>query len=227
MKDKPTNLTNPAETPPADSEKLLRAILDNSPENTILLDRNCKILCFNKVIKNTFLTLTGKEIHIGDDYRLYSSFFLKDQFFEAFENAVKGKSTEGEVETIFGSHKIWFWYNLTPVYEPNGALLGVSFVAVNIDKRKQAELALKEMAESFEAIIENTRESILLIDKNYKVLQFNRTAKERMLLTMQKELVIGGDFKQFLYPGHEEIFYAMFQSALNGESRNMEVNATG
>ena len=227
MKDIPTNLTNPAETPPADSEKLLRAILDNSPGNTILLDKNYKILCFNKVIKNTFLTLTGKEIHIGDDYRQYSSFFLKDRFFEAFEKAVKGKPTDVEAEAIFGDAKIWFRHTLTPVYEPNGVLLGVSFVAINIDKRKQAELALKDMAESFEAIIENTSESILLIDKNYKVLQFNRTAKERIIASLQKELVAGADFRQFLYPGREEIFYSMFQSALNGESRNTEVEAAG
>ncbi|MEI9958190.1 MAG: PAS domain S-box protein [Ferruginibacter sp.] len=81
---------------------------------------------------------------------------------------------------------------------------------------KNAEVAVKEQAETFSAIIENANESIWLLSPDLKVLQFNKTAKERLQLNRGKEIYIGANFKEFLYIGTENVFMPMFNEALAG-----------
>lgn len=94
-------------------------------------------------------------------------------------------------------------------------------------ERKNAEAVIKEQAETFQAIIENTKESIYLISPEYKLLQFNKTARERILKGRGKELYIGADFREFLYPGTTDIFYSMFEDSLKGNHRNEEIRSQG
>ena len=89
-------------------------------------------------------------------------------------------------------------------------------------ERKMAELVIKEQAETFSAIIENANESIWLLSPDLKVLQFNKTAKEKLKLNRGKEINIGADFKDFLYPGSENIFMSMFNAARAGEYTEQE-----
>jgi PAS domain-containing protein len=69
----------------------------------------------------------------------------------------------------------------------------------NAAERRQAEAATREQAETFKAIIENTKESIYLISPDYKVVQFNKTAKERMN-GRRLRLYTGIDFREILFP---------------------------
>jgi len=95
----------------------------------------------------------------------------------------------------------------------------------DITERKKAEQLIIEQSEIFEAIIENTKESIFLLSPDFKVIQFNKTAKERIWAGRGVELYKGIDFREFLYPDAIELFYSMFNDALNGLSRKEEVCA--
>ncbi|MEO6405405.1 MAG: PAS domain S-box protein [Ferruginibacter sp.] len=92
-------------------------------------------------------------------------------------------------------------------------------------ERKNAEALIKEQAETFQAIIENTKESIYLISPEYKVLQFNSTASERERITRGMEIYIGADFREFVYPDKSDLFQSQFEDALKGIYRIEEVKA--
>jgi len=101
----------------------------------------------------------------------------------------------------------------------------IADILSNCAERKKAEIALKEQAETFEAIIENTSDSVLLISPDFKLLRFNRTAEERLLRRKGEKIFIGADFRKFLYPETEAIFYSMFSDSLDGKFCDKEIKS--
>jgi len=91
--------------------------------------------------------------------------------------------------------------------------------------RKKAQVALRDQAETFEAIIENTSDSVLLISPDFKLLRFNKTAEERLLQRRGEKIFIGADFRNYLYPDAKQIFHDMFSDSLNGKFCDREIQA--
>ena len=117
---------------------------------------------------------------------------------------------------------IWAEVNSTETYYKGAIALIGTFQ--DITERKNADAIIKAQAETFEAIIENTNESILLISPDLKVLQFNKTAGDRLYNNVYKRLSIGADFKEFLYPGWEDEFYQRFNDAITGHYSEKEAS---
>lgn len=204
--------------------EILSAILDNSPESIVYLTPEHKVLAFNKVIKEILIEYFNREIQVGDDFREFVIPPNKDLYTNAFHKALQGEHVIVENETNFNGTSIWFEYKVNPVYNTLNNLIGITLSARNINKEKETLVALENIAETYEAIIENAKESIILLDPDYKVLQCNKMAKERLLKNVGKELHIGSDFRNFLYPDPERVFYTSFEKALKGTQSEDEVH---
>ncbi|MBL7884613.1 MAG: PAS domain S-box protein, partial [Bacteroidia bacterium] len=169
----------------------------------------------------------GKEIKIGEDFRNYVLEKNNALFETSFQKALKGEATSIEIERGQGTLSGWFCFKINPVFgSPASVIEGVTITATDINKRKQAEIALKVLAKNFEAIIENTNESIVLLGKEYNVLLFNKTASSQMLLNMKKKLFQGADFRDFLFQNHQQKFAENYQNALNGITYKEEFSFT-
>ncbi len=101
----------------------------------------------------------------------------------------------------------------------------IADILSNSAERKKAEVALRDQAETFEAIIENTSDSVMLISPEFKLLRFNENALKRVLQRRGERIFIGADFRKFLYPDAEKIFYVMFNDSLNGKFCDREIQA--
>lgn len=124
----------------------------------------------------------------------------------------------------------WLKDEFVVMQDAEGQLSSLIGSVSDITERKNAEAVIKEQAETFSAIIENANESIWLLSPDLKVLQFNKTAKERLRVNSGKEIYIGADFKEFLYTGSENIFMPMFNDAVAGkyiEQESQQVNMEG
>ncbi len=119
----------------------------------------------------------------------------------------------------------WVDSSIIPFVDECGKVYQYLSINHDITKEKEAENLIKEQAETFRAIIENTKESIYLISPEYKVMQFNTTARIRMELTRGMELQMGADFREYIFPDSTDIFYSMFQDSLNGMYRSEEIKA--
>lgn len=121
----------------------------------------------------------------------------------------------------------WVDSSIVPFLDDKGKVYQYLSINHDITNRKEAENAIIEQAETFRAIVENTKESIYLISPEFKLLQFNSTAKERIQTTRGMELKLGADFRNYLFPGNTDIFYTMFEDALQGRYRTKEIKAKG
>ncbi|WP_028982233.1 PAS domain S-box protein [Sporocytophaga myxococcoides] len=202
--------------------EILTAILDNSPENIILISPEHKVLAFNKVIKDVLKLYFGREIKVGDDYRDFVAPGSKELYLNTFNKSIMGSNEVVISQTTAENTSFWFEFKMNPVYNQTGTLLGVTLTAKNIDKEKRIQMEMENLAEMIEAIIENASESILLFDINHKILMFNKVAKDRLFHYTGKEIYIGADFKDYLNEFNIKSFSAYFEKALKGHSSSAE-----
>lgn len=200
----------------------LNAIIDNSPESIVLIGKNHEILAFNKTIKEVLSKYHNKEIKEGDFY--YPDFVVQDNqdlYLTAFKSAIAGKPFLVQNLTKNENESLWFEYKMLPVYEDE-ELIGVTLSARNITPEKEAEIKIVELSKKFKAILDNTEDSITLLDTDYKILALNQVAEKNIRHNTQLNYFIGRDFRDFI-PDKENPFYQNYPKALNGETSTIEI----
>src|SRR5690606_1814880 len=115
-------------------------------------------------------------------------------FLNAFHKALSGEKIDTERETKSDNFSIWFRYQLRPVLGKSGKVLGVVMTATNIDEKKRMEMALYEEAQRLAAVIDNSPESIIILDDEHKIVRFNQTARNGSKDVTGKNLEVGKSF---------------------------------
>lgn len=215
------DLRKKAETKLRHSEERHRALTENISDAIMLLDENLENIYQSPSVER----ITG--YRMDDDSKGALDFIhpedlqIAQQFFQIAQNS-PGEAVRSQFR----------------IHHKDGHYIGIEGTVMNllqnenvkafivnyrdITERKRAETVIREQAETFSAIIENANESIWLLSPDLKVLQYNKTAKERLNLNRGKDIYIGADFKEFLYIGTENVFMPMFNDALAGKYPELE-----
>lgn len=137
--------------------------------------------------------------------------------------------TPQDVEYIYrlmckdGSYKWVYDYTFATFENQNlqnevyGYLLDINDLIINQDKLQQYEITIKESYRKLKAISDSTADIFILIDKNYKILSFNKAAQSELKEFYDKEVKEGDNFFQYIVKGTEEGFKKHFAKALSGE----------
>lgn len=210
-----------------DSHVVLRAILDSSTENMVILSPKHEVLVLCKTMCGFVKTNFGVDIIEGDNILDFLPLSNCEIFLGAFQRTLEGESTSVE-RNVKGlkNTTLKLEYKMSPVYGFNNVLQAVLLKINHIEESKYLLSELEHRTEVLEAIFDNTGEAIILVDKDYKVLEFNSIAKNRLLKNIHKEIFVGADFRDFLYAKPKELFYRMFSDALAGKSTEAEVPST-
>jgi two-component system, sporulation sensor kinase E len=208
------------------NQEYIKAILDNSPESIVLIGKNHEVLAYNKAIKDVLFQYTGRNIKEGDYY--YPDFVVessKELYLNTFEKAIRGQSITVHNLTENESTSIWFEFRMLPVYDEHGELIGVTLSAKNIDAEKKAELKIKSLSETLKAILDNTQESITLLDKNYKIIALNSVSLNTIKANARVDAQIGDDFRDFIF---QEVhpFFQQYEDAIKGNYSETEMSYT-
>ena len=163
-------------------------------------------------------------VRITFDEHIYQSKNFKESTWKQEANIAASDGNIGQVQVFYTEQR---------PEEQEGPFLkeerflinSIADILSNSAERKKAEVALRDQAETFEAIIENTSDSVLLISPEFKLLRFNKTAQERIVQRRGERIFIGADFRKFLYPDAEEIFHVMFNDSLKGKFCDREIQA--
>ncbi len=154
-------------------EQNMRAILDASPDMTLLADINGIILSANE----TFARRLGLEIDdvFGKSVFDYAPSELIPGRKAAIEKVFRtGEPLEFEDEgfsCVFESH-------LSPVLGPAGQVTAVALYTHDVTERKQAEEALEERRALNDAVLECIADGIVACDQEGKLTYFNRAMRE-------------------------------------------------
>lgn len=120
------------------------------------------------------------------------------------------------IETYAPEFSAWLRWVFYPTINGIGALV------TDITREVNNQTGLLEQELKINSLLENTTESILFLNTDCEIINFNKTAYNKIVSNNGKELLIGASFKDYIYEGGEEDFYRAYHSALNGEPFTLE-----
>jgi|JI9StandDraft_1071089.scaffolds.fasta_scaffold00129_10 PAS domain S-box-containing protein len=134
------------------SEAQTRAILDNSIETILFINRDKSVQFFNDVAKDRTRNVLGKELKIGCSMHDIISEDGKKDFEHNFDMALKGARIS--IEKVFKVNQldIWFEIHYAPIKNKSQEIIGVLFTARDISEKKKSEQELNQYTSELESL---------------------------------------------------------------------------
>jgi len=156
----------------------LGAIFENSPGFQFFIDKKRTLLSFNKSSSNIQKVVRGAKIGSGENDNSPDFCSSLKNFENNLENSLLGQEIvlEQQVDFLNNGKEKWFLVTYYPVDDNQGEIIGVSVTAVDIDKRKKAEIDLNSAFEQKRALISSIPDPIFFKDGEGKWMIINAAA---------------------------------------------------
>ncbi len=200
-----------------ESQQRLADIINFLPDATVVVDMDKKIIAWNRAMED--MTGVKKEDMIGQDSHagtvpfygerrpyLLDLIDMSDEELQSKYQYVRrrGNTLYAEVFTpaLYGGKGAYVWATGAPLLDAHGNHMGAIESIRDITDRKGAEEALKESQQQLSDIINFLPDATLVIDKEGKVIAWNR-AIEEMTGTEAAEM-LGKDNYEYALPFYGE-----------------------
>lgn len=197
----------------ATKEGNLKALLNNTSDAILAIDLKYQITFINNVMK-----------------RLYESFGVYLDEGRQLEEPLPGlswKETQRELKRAFGGERVLLFTELTargehyyyevhinPIYNERQRVYAASIFITDITQQRKAEIELRTKEANLNSLINNTEDSIVAIDRSFRILVFNEEFKRRR---KDIDLHEGDDYLRLLPEDRRDEWRLWLERALRGE----------
>jgi PAS domain S-box-containing protein len=198
---------------------LNKAILDNIPYLVWFKDNDGRYQLVNEAFANLY-GKKPKEIIGKTDFELCS--FQKAEEYSQADEEVKRKKTRQffeQVEDIMGGVANLETYK-TPVFDSNGAIMGIAGISRELSDNSQMEKTLHEREEQFRALLQNSSDAISIIDNQGKII-FESSEKNKISDFEIGEL-IDKPFFDMVHPDDTDQIRLVIQEALDNPGKQIK-----
>ncbi|AHM60786.1 PAS domain-containing protein [Flammeovirgaceae bacterium 311] len=193
----------------------LENIIENIADGFLIINRNWEFVKANKVFEEIVgverQQVLGKSLwDVFPDNGTY-------QYPKAYRRAMLEHATSYFIDYNVEAQR---WYEGTAYPSEEG----LTVLFRDITEKKQAEEKIRESRNKLSAILNSTSDINILVDPQYKILSFNKTALESMrVLYDNKSIEVGQNILDYILPGTVEDFIKYFGSALKGEPVEVKI----
>lgn len=140
-------------------------LLNNTEEIFILLDKDLRLVSFNKKFEDTYKKLLKKDVQIGSHILDYTQVDRKQKVEEIYKRVLKGELVEDELHIAVSKDKTFIYTSrYKPVRDDFGNIIG-AFVAVHdITERRVAEQRIRDSERRFRSLVEHAGDIISLVN---------------------------------------------------------------
>lgn len=160
-----------------ESETKLKAIMNSGQNIQLLVSTDFKLLYFNQAANDFAIQVLGRSLQENEDFfNCLEAFPFEDVIRSFHEKGINTQLTREE-KLVFQIAPEGLWHRIS--YKPvniQNQLVGINIVAENIHQLRMAELENYDLGKAMTALYNSSGYSKLLIDKDYKVVFFNKTA---------------------------------------------------
>ncbi len=206
------------------AEANLRATLDSTITHLVFLDTDFTVQTFNKAAADHCKESWGRDLIVGDSTFNYIRPKDLERYKAVMERALAGEMIRFERQSISVASGVEKWFDtiFAPVRDENGITIGICYSAVDITERKRVDAALKDSEAKLKAILDSGSHSILLVDKNYFIQAFNKSAVTWANIVWQRGISIGESIFNFANPDDIDELQRHLDAALAGETIRLE-----
>lgn len=188
-----------------------QTVLESSPIRVAVIDRNGFLVYVNQITAESRTTVQSRTIF--DYISKEEGDKVKKIIVEVFET---GKTIEYINQGYSPKGKSWYRNIMAPL-QLNGKVEHAVITFEIIDDAKEKEEQLENKKAQLSAIINNTNDVILSIDRAFKIIEFNNELAQKVKLGFGLELAAGMSvFDVFFHPDKDKLM-SIYQRALKGE----------
>jgi two-component system, cell cycle sensor histidine kinase and response regulator CckA len=219
-----------------DSNRSLDDIIDFLPDATFVIDRNGKVIAWNRAIEQ--MTKVAKADMIGkENYEYAIPFYgqarpllidltmMRDDDFEGkhYEGVYRQGDmlyAEAYVPGTYGGKGASLWGTASRLCDASGNIVGAIESIRDITDRKRAEEALAKSYALMKGVIESPKNVVIFaLDHQYRYIAFNKNHHQTMKQIWGVDITLGNSMLEYIKnPGDRQKAKLNFDRALSGES---------
>lgn len=159
-------------------EANLKAVINNTDHAILAFDKDYDITVVNRAMRNMYLE-QGIDLETGKNLKEELPSFDFEKHQKEYERALSGEKFVIERKTSKYGQPAFYILHYNSIKNQEGLNIGASVFIENISKRKIAEVRAKESENNLTSLINDTEDSIIAIDTNYKITVLNKVAENR------------------------------------------------
>ncbi len=208
-------------------ESTLNALINNTTDSIILIDRDYTILVMNQVIKDRYKGTQFETMAEGSN-ALDMLGDVKEEWKSYYDRALAGEKLSFTIESSVKGENSYRHYDIHPIKEASGEITGVTIFSRDITDQKNMEMQKEQVAQKMQerdfvlnGMINNTDDTFFAIDTEYHVLVVNEVLKERFKQS-GIDLKTGINILSILPQDQLEKWKSRYDKALKGEKVKVE-----
>ena len=211
----------------AERTDFLSLFLNNSEEILLLLDKNLNVALFNNQAATYTRKWSGVELYNGISVFELAQPARHEQLKQSCQTVLNGHciNYEHAAEKPDGT-LLYFVSQLKPAINSQGEIEGIITITKDITDKKLAELKAAESRQNLDLLLDNTDESFIMINKEWKVILYNKKAFQYTKSFFNIELNYGIGFMEIIQPHRKNLVTSVVQQAFNGEESEIELPLT-
>jgi len=202
-----------------ESENDLKTIFENTLEGFLLMDINGTVKALNKNAAQYGLFAAKNEIQVGYNIFDFIETERKPIFKGMVSKVLEGKEFEYERSfTLANGNVKWIEFSVIPVRE-NEKITGICINGSDITEKKKIEHEREFDRSNLNALINNTNDLIWSVDKNFRLITFNKSFGTKTKRASGKPIYKGSHMLRILSDKERSTrFKEYYERAFKGES---------
>jgi len=203
------------------THELYGLLVENINDGVALVDEQG---CF-RFVNYRYCQMLGyaREEIVGAPVTHFLDTSSRDIMLEQMLKHKKGRHESFEITWSDRSgHSVITTMAAIPILDNAGQSKGILAVLTDVTKRKKSEEALKKSEANLRAIFNNSLQYFVLLDRQMRVQDYNKVAKERAKKLLNLEIEIGDPFLKFVVEEARADFNRYFALALAGSPTTTE-----
>lgn len=192
------------------------ALLNNTLQSFILLDKEFRILSYNEKARITFLSHFDKHLYLGLNFKnvLFPTFGVDGS--QIFNRLKVGETILGEMKCVgLGNQDVYFAYNFTPVLDQSKILNVISFSLLDITISKENENQLKKTEKLLTSIFNAVDVGVCITDSKGNFVNVNQAYCD--IYGYTKKELIGNSFTMVVLPEYKEAIQKLHDRFIEGD----------
>ncbi|MDH5474437.1 MAG: GAF domain-containing protein [Cyclobacteriaceae bacterium] len=215
---------NRAQNELKNKESNIRSLIDNTKDTIFAIDTNYIISVVNATLKNKYSNF-GIDLSPGTNILEVLPASKAAHWKQRYDRALQGEAYTEVDENIIEGKITYSETHHNPIKNNSGEIIGVSVMSRDVTADRTLHNVLKEKEIAMHSLINNTRDSIIAIDNDYKVTIVNDAIKNRYKGTAYEGIDVGANALDMLGSVKDE-WKEYYDRAISGEKLNFIIKSS-
>lgn len=180
----------------AEKESNLNALINNTNDSIITIDRNYKIIVMNDVIKNRYKGTEFEGMGEGSN-ALDMLGSVAEEWKGYYDQALAGERLNFTLESSVKGENTWREYFINPIFDDRHKVIGASIFSRDVTDKIVAQKQLAYEKSLFQALMDYIPDFLYYKDMKSRFLKVSKSMLKNFSVTEESEILGKSDFDFF------------------------------